>query len=466
MCLLSSGHRKLTASINFSYSYNFASSMDTEVDGRRLRLATFGGCEQNPAFFSGRLLYPRKIAEVLLTLSAISRTRFFSPGMLRERMVAAADPVVTSDGERLRFEVFSVCCGAYARFDMAGDVVQGDWYSRGTTNVDFNPHFRAALGAIQDSDKVTFRVGADSVELLKENEIAIERKVKLPVRWLKGFVEVQAYQSVLKPGLEISSADLGKLLLSMPEQNLLQAGVVTYITPILRGYRLSQRKVSGALGVGAISRLKAVESLLRYATTIRTYTSDRNVTAFELEMKEGRFTLLLSPRADRGFSGEGQVLGDIAGRVLDDLIASVRAQLAWQNMIDCNSVARTVGCSAEDAKNALSVLGARGLVGYDIASGSYFHRELPFDLELIEELQPRLVKARKLLEQQSVTIIERQNGAGIVSANVRGTSGEHLVQFGEDVSRCTCEWHSKHGETRGPCSHLLALELKLQECQS
>ena len=87
----------------------------------------------------GRIISPKQTADLLLTLLAISRTRFFSPGEIRERMLNAADPVVTSDGSRLRFEVFSVCCGTYARLDLQPDALDAQWLGKGTTNVDFNP---------------------------------------------------------------------------------------------------------------------------------------------------------------------------------------------------------------------------------------------------------------------------------------------------------------------------------------
>src|ERR1700679_413106 len=103
----------MLATVNIDYNYPSPSVLTTETSSKRhLQLSTSGGCDKNPYFFSGLLTSPKQTADLLLALSAISRTRFFSPGELRERMIAAADPVVTSDGKRLRFEVFSVCCGS------------------------------------------------------------------------------------------------------------------------------------------------------------------------------------------------------------------------------------------------------------------------------------------------------------------------------------------------------------------
>jgi hypothetical protein len=260
----------MAATVNIDYVYPFPSSLAADTaTNRRLRLATSGGAEKNPYFFSGRLTSPKQTADLLLALSAISRTRFFSPGELRERLLAAADPVVTSDGKRLRLEVFSVCCGAYARLDLHGSAVDGEWLGKGTTNVDFNPPMRAALATVMNSEAVALTVGADRLELERGEQSVVERKVKLPVRWLKGFVEVQVYQSALKQAMEFPALELAKIVRTLPQQNIMQAGAITFLVPVGKGFRLSQRTAPGAIAVGAISRLKALEPILRYATSVR-----------------------------------------------------------------------------------------------------------------------------------------------------------------------------------------------------
>ncbi|MGL4942941.1 MAG: SWIM zinc finger family protein [Thermoguttaceae bacterium] len=32
-----------------------------------------------------------------------------------------------------------------------------------------------------------------------------------------------------------------------------------------------------------------------------------------------------------------------------------------------------------------------------------------------------------------------------------------------DVSKCTCPWYAKHQGERGPCKHVLAVQLMLEE---
>ena len=374
-------------------------------------------------------------------------------------MLAAADPVVTSDGNQVRFEAFSVCCGAYARFDLRSSGIDGDWLGKGTTNVDFNPPMRAALGSIVTSDPVSLRIGADRVEIEKNGQPVVERQVKLPLRWLKGFVEVQVYQSKLQMALEVSGTELLRVIRTLPKQSIIQAGTVNYLTPSGRTLRVSQRDSKDAIAVGAISRLKVLEPILRYAKSVRLYKSEDAVFACELRLNGGSFHLILSPNASRGFSGEGQALLALAQYSDQKLLSSIRGSLRWQDRIVPTVLAAEDGLEASLVEQALQVLGTRGLVGYDLASEAYYHRELPFDLELIEELHPRMNKARELMNSQKVRVVK--NDEHDVEAYVQGSKSEHYVRVTDDGARCTCDWHTKNQGSRGPCSHILAAELAI-----
>ncbi len=452
----------MAATVNIAYNYPFASSLlSAAVSNRQLRLATSGGVEKNPYFFSGKLVSPKQTADLLLALSAISRTRFFSPGELRERLLAAADPVVTSDGTRLRLEVFSVCCGAYARLDLHSNALDGEWIGKGTTNVDFNPPMRASLATVMNTEDVALTVGLDRLELALGEQTIVERKVKLPVRWLKGFVEVQVYQSALKPAMELPALELAKTIRNLPKQNIMQAGAITYLIPVGKGLRLSQRPAPDAVAVGAISRLKTLEPILRYAKSVRIYKSDDAISAFELTLPDANFFFVLSPNAARGFSGEGQALSGLAQKGSTDILARVKSALHWQAQISSQELSSSLGVDTDSVLSALQVLGTRGLVGYDLSSGAFFHRELPFDLTLVEELHPRMKKARELIEEKNVRLTRGKDGDA--EAYVKGSAGEHYVQITADGARCTCEWFAKNQGDRGPCSHILAADLAIQE---
>jgi len=176
-----------------------------------------------------------------------------------------------------------------------------------------------------------------------------------------------------------------------------------------------------------------------------------------METQDSRLFLVLSPEASRGFSGEGQVLHALTQG--SHLTARVRAMLRWQNDLDAHAIAGELNASEEDVSAALAELGTSGLVGYDLAVKKYFHRELPFDLSHVSKLHPRLLGAQELERTGQVEI--EAGGAG---AWVRGTATEYRVN--RDVEgqwHCVCPWSAKHGVSRGPCKHILAVEIAMKE---
>ena len=111
-------------------------------------------------------------------------------------------------------------------------------------------------------------------------------------------------------------------------------------------------------------------------------------------------------------------------------------------------------------RGALAVLGSRGLAGFDANAQQYFHRELPFDLAKVEEMQPRLGDARRLVEEGKVRSLG--NGEGVSTFEVQGTATVHRVRLSDQLDACTCPWFSKHQGQRGQCKHILAASLVQQ----
>ena len=168
--------------------------------------------------------------------------------------------------------------------------------------------------------------------------------------------------------------------------------------------------------------------------------------------------MMISPEVYRGFSGEGQVLSNLAMPPSEDVIAEVRAQLKWQSKIDPQQLASDLSLSKHDVLASLSVLGSKGLAGFDVTQGCYFHRELPFDLSTIEDMQPRLKGARKLIDGGLIKLVSQKHDGDIVY-QVPGTGTNHRVTLSDSGDRCTCPWFSKHRGDRGPCKHVLAAQL-------
>jgi hypothetical protein len=443
--------------LDYAYRYRFPSSIETGSAAPTLHLATCGGANEHPYFFKGLLREPQRTADLLRSLMDIVHARFHLPGIVVRRL---ADPVVTSSEGALRFEGFSSCCSAYARVDLLPESWTGDTIGRGTTNVDFNPPMRATLARLRSSDRVGLQVGGDGLELARNDETIAERKVALPLRWLKGLVEVQSYSARMQRRLEISGAEAHRFFRALPRANVKMAWVV----PAGKGLRLSQREIPGGVRVAGTERLRTLENLARHARALRIYyDAATGASGWEMALPDCHFHLLLSPEVWRGFSGEGQALADLADPRWQETLPRVRAALTWDAAIDSGALAKKLNAPLETITAALSVLGARGLVGFDLAEQCYFQRVLPFDLSLIESLHPRLEDARKLVAAGGIRVLSRADDT--IEAIVPGTGVEHRVRISDAGSRCSCPWFAKHQGDRGPCKHVLAVQILTDEAR-
>ncbi|MEL7519470.1 MAG: SWIM zinc finger family protein [Pseudomonadota bacterium] len=445
------------ASLDFTYQYAFPSGVAAnDLGGPQVSLATCNADLAKPYFFDGKLRRPRMTGEMLYVLSEVVGTHFFLP------VPPNLDPVLTSNENLLRLEGFSGCCGVYARVDLPEGVFEGDCHGRGTTNVDFNTDMRAALLRLRDDEAVEFAVGADEVVLSKGDERTVEKKVKLPLRWIKGFSEVQAYMPRLDLKMEVPAADALRFLRSLPKAA--RPKRPTYAVSSGRSIRASQREARGAVPILGTHRVKVIEPLLLRAKTLKVWADDDSgASAWEVCYDVGSFFLLISPEVYRGFSGEGQVLANLANPPDESVVAQVRASLKWQSEVDPADLAARLNVPADDVEGALAVLGSRGLAGYDAGGAHYFHRELPFDLGKVEQMQPRLLGARKLIEADKVRLVSGDNGSGTAIYEVEGTGTVHRVRLSESGEACTCPWFSKYQGQRGPCKHILAASMMDQE---
>lgn len=398
-----------------------------------------------PAFLRGTLVHPQPFATAMTALGEVVTARHHVPPAMLQRILAEADPVVTVGAGTTRFEGFSACCGCYARVDLLADGLEADRARHGTTNVDFSAPLRRAMHGLALVGGATLSVDAEGLEVSTDQGQVTERRIPLPTRWLRAFLAVGLIQRRLEPGPTWSAAQARRLLGSLPRDASFKAP--TWLVPAATGFRLSSRPATDGVRVSGPSRLRALEAALRHATSVRVWRDPADqASGWVVDAPGCRLTLLLSADPWRGLSGEGQGLLE-AGRA--EGLASARAALSWRQEIPPD------GADAD----ALAALSAQGLVGWDLASGRWFHRELPFRPERLETLLPRLKDARNLLADPDAVRVE----AGGRVAWVRGSAAEHRVDLSVEPAVCTCTWYARTRGAQGPCKHVLAASLRVEE---
>lgn len=436
------------------YNYSRASSLVKKDALEELFLAKYSEIQKNtdvPCFFWGNVGQPFILARCLITLSNIVKSSFnLSPF----QMALLKDPIVTAGNERLRFEGFSHCAGVYARVDVLPDGLDGEFLENGTTNVDFNQPMITALGSIRPNERIMLSVGEKEVGLYKEEKKIIERKVPLPIKWIKGLGTVQIYLSESEKQHTFNKIQAQQLFRGMPK------GVVKsdyYL--IVRGNKpmFSPVKSMDAVCIGGLHRLRLLEPLLPYIDSMQVFPHPKmQSTTWQLYMGNIRFSFSLSRESWRGFSGEGAILDSLTTEVPDEWIDALDKYAYANQSFNPTTLALEENLSLNKTDNITGRLAAMGLLGYDLDENEFFYRRLPFKLSRILGLNPRMKNAERLIEEGKVEILN--NTKERTEARVEGTGVHHTVILEEEKERCTCEWFSKYQGERGPCKHVLAVK--------
>lgn len=440
-------------------AYRRPSVLESAAGAQRLGLetsrgATPSGAEDHPRFFTGFLTSPQVASAGLLAVADVAAARYFQP-----QLRASLDPVVTGNGDRLRFESFSGCGGVYARLDVLAPGLDGGEVGHGTTNVDVNNPLREALSRIGADDPLHLRVGPEELAVTTLDGPVVEKKVPLPDRWLRGFAESQVIAAGFDLRAELPAAEAVRFLRALPRGGA--RGGPRWVVPAGGTLRPTTRAVPGAVCLPGPERLVALQRVLRHATALRVYGpavapgagTAATAGAWEAVLPGMRLTLTLSPDASRGFSGEGGVLDALATDEAAQDAELISVLLAWEPRVDVAGLAAAAGLTADRVRAALVRLGTSGRVGYDTAEAAYFHRELPYDAERVERHNPRLRSARALVAAGAVVL----DGAG---GTVTAEDGHvHRVRDEAGVLSCSCLWWARYRGGRGPCKHALAVRM-------
>ena len=436
-----------------SRSFSGATSLlDNQWELALATALTPDGIDDNPEFFRGTVVHPLILATGLSTLGRLSILRYDRPSI-----TADFDPILTANGDRLRIESFSGCNGVLARLDLLTGSFESGHIGHGTTNVDVSPISQQALGRIGAKDLVHLSVGRDRVRVASAAENIEERKVEMPSRWVRGLGNASELQEPMELVFEVPASTTRKFLASLPTPSAPEKSGFIHLS---RGeLRVGRRAVLDSVSVSHIARLHTAKTFLADIQGLRIYGPNsphsEGSAVFEFLLPDARLSYSLTPNRFRGFSGEGALLESLASAEIEDDADLISAVLAFEARVDIDYLSRQTALTTERVRNGLSVLQANGRIGWDLHEQAFFHRELPMDSNRVEKDNPRLVSAQKLVESKSIEAVAGQPG------HFRVTSGKnmYLVILNEESAVCSCPWHTRHSENRGPCKHVLAARM-------
>lgn len=402
-----------------------------------------------PCFFWGSLTEPYITAKCWTTIAKVVRSSFGPlPPSLR-------DPIVSAGTERMRFEGFSSCNGVYVRLDMKPEAVDGEFLANGTTNVDFNDPMLNALNAIQKNEKVTLAVGQQDVQVITAKTKVVEKKVTLPMRWIKGLTSVQLYLSDMEMQFELNKIQTIQLFQSLPKGNVKGE---FFITKRAGKFMFSTLATADSVRIGGIHRLRLLEGVLAIVDKIFIYeSSDKETCAIVCEFGKMQLLMAFSPDAYRGFSGEGKALENMTEDLPIEWVYGLNSLLKSNETFNPTILSIENDIDFGTMENLTANLSSMGLLGYDVTERTHFYRRLPFKTERILSLNPRLKNAKKLIDNNEISILKK--AANYIEANVKGTGVTHKVIIDGDSQRCTCDWFTAYQGKRGICKHILAVKM-------
>jgi hypothetical protein len=413
-----------------------------------------------PWLFHGKVAQPVLFRDCLLTLRDVVNTRFYRPDLWK-----LLDPVVSIEQEWVRLECFSSDGGVYARVDLSPNTFEeGEMGSPGTTNVDFGPDFAARLATLRPGKDSAFEVGEDSLTLHMGSGKAVERKVDLPDRWVRGFLQVQAIQRAAKPTLALGRNEARQLLTTIPAQT--RSGEVYWASPSGRAEML--RPTGGAaLGIEGIHRLKLMRRLAPLAQSLHVWAvGDEAPSFWTADLGAARVTMGLSSQVNQGFSGDGEALRSARKELAPELMAATQSLTLGTERFGVADAARKLSVDEGTAGQLVDLLSEQGLLGYDLAEGKFYPRHLPYVAQGFNA-QARETNSRRMADEGRAELESRTETAEGVRLTgwVQGDHATYRVQslLGPDGAirdgSCTCPWILQHGMGRGPCKHILALRL-------
>ena len=441
------------ADIEHRYRYVEPSRVLPVESGQRLQLVA--DASGPPCFFDGILNDPAVSARGLRAVSDIVGSRFYVPPAMRARILRAADPVATVARDMLRFEGFSACCSAYIRLDIDSEGFTARAATPGTVNVDFRDEMRGELAKVRAQSHLALTISSDTIVVARDEISVTERVVPLPLRWIKGFAEVQSHQAGMSHALRLDRVTARRFFRDLPRA---ASDHPQWLVPSGASVRLSARERPHGLSIRGTQRLRALEPLTHDAEYLDVYfNQSTESSAWVLGYAGQRVTLVLNAEPWRGFSGDGQLLLDLA-EGSDQAVARLKAQMHWQSRVDKDALAADCGLTQGQTQKALAQLASSGALGFDLSTGAYFHRLLPFAIENIEARNPRLESARKLSDAGAVELLPA------CGADVRSGDVVHRVRVSSGQLTCTCPWFARHQGQRGPCKHILAAKIHAECC--
>ncbi|MCP4137444.1 MAG: SWIM zinc finger family protein [bacterium] len=407
------------------------------------------------------------------------------------------DPIISLFPDKLLMEVFSKDEGIYAALgiDLSAVKIDGE-LTYGTTNIDYSQELFDGIQQMRSYRETLFSIIDDSVQLETatapgEKSSVIEKKVKVPYTWLRGFLQIQSAGILVQNKFKLAPIDLYNLLRHLrlnKDQKKKGRAIRIELVPgeyprlvlepwelvlnttadIYRGSKAEIFKLWGR------RRLKLLERLLPYASDITVHLLGSGLPSFFV-VTAGSISMTL---ALTGFTSadwaQSTTLDLLLPRNKDSIpeFEPVLNYLAEKRFASSAAIAKDLNIKEAKVLEALQMGCQQGKLLFDLESFRYRPlTDAPIDEDKLTFRNQNERSAYDLLAQKEAVSLDMENHIFGVGVELTGTVkvASEKMEYGpkmtiDDEGRvrkasCTCSFFRKHQLKQGPCPHMIALRI-------
>lgn len=406
------------------------------------------------------------------------------------------DPVITVSPDQVFFEAFSLDESSYGRLavhqELFSDVKDFEY---GTTNIDFSDALYDELRRMRSYRPTEFQIDPSGFEVATTGRaIYKEKKIDVPVSWIRGFLQVQSAMSLPTYSFDVRPIDLYNLCLFLRRHRerksprslkyLLRPGqpVRVVIEPWNEEMVFHESVYTGdevvEIRTWGRRRLFLLERLLPLAKKITIHLMGTGLPSFYIaDLGALSFTLGLSgwTRNDWAAAGNFDLMVGNSGEATPEQSASVFQVLKEKKTLTDVQLSLSTGLPLATVQVALRQLCSAGRVMFDLEIGQYRLRELTHEPLALEELQyanPREEKAEQLVNEGKASLDHRHitaDGYVELHGRVDDKGKERTLQLVFDLdgrmvdASCNCYFYKRNRLMQGPCEHMISISKLYQQ---
>jgi len=253
-------------------------------------------------------------------------------------------------------------------------------------------------------EQTSLEIDHSEVSFINDEKVTVEKKVKLPMAWIKGFASIPYLTSQSTKVAELKGPAIAQFFHTIPDRSDRNASY--WFTSGLRGAKLSRTKVPGSFLVRSPERLKDLGAIAHLAKKLSVYEmNQKQMSIWTMELEETQLTVALSAEIWRGFSGEGAGIQELFNT--GDPLLGEELLPEMESPISASKLAYQTELSISEVNSNLALLSAQGLIGFDHSTNEWFQRFLPYSEILINKTNPRLKTAEKIIMEGGVQITKK-----------------------------------------------------------